>query len=240
MSITWMKQEPTSSFPPVDHAFEDGLLAAGGDLSTERLLDAYRHGIFPWFNEDDPILWWSPDPRLVLFPNEVKISKSLNKVLKNSDMTVTTDRAFNQVMHSCAAPRANKVAQQENGTWIHQNMIEAYTELHKQGYAHSVEVWHDNQLVGGLYGIAIGEVFFGESMFSQMRDSSKIALVALCQQLQRWQFSLIDCQIYSDHLARLGAKNITRSEFVSYLDRYCDIVSSPQPWQLDDDLPIAL
>ncbi len=240
MSLAWLEHDRHSPFPPIEDALEDGLLAVGGDLSTQRLLNAYRHGIFPWFNENDPILWWAPDPRMVLFTEQVKISKSLRKTLKKSAMSVTIDKAFNQVMHSCAVPRQYQTDITDSGTWIHPSMIEAYTQLHQQGNAHSVEVWHDDQLVGGLYGIAIGRIFFGESMFSIMRDSSKIALVALCQQLQRWQFPLIDCQIYSEHLASMGARNIKRTEFVTYLDTYCEQPLAATSWQLDDDLPLIL
>lgn len=240
MPLVWLAHDQHSPFPPIENALDDGLLAVGGDLSTQRLLNAYRHGIFPWFNENDPILWWAPDPRMVLFTDEVKISKSLRKTLKKSAMTVTMDTAFNQVMQSCAVPRHYQTELTDSGTWIHPNMIEAYTQLHQQGCAHSVEVWHNGQLVGGLYGISIGQIFFGESMFSIMRDSSKIALVALCQQLQRWQFPLIDCQIYSEHLASMGARNITRKNFISYLDTYCQQSLTSTSWQLDDDLPLAL
>jgi len=240
MPIVWLEQGPDSPFPPIDQALDDGLLAIGGDLSSERLENAYRQGIFPWFNEHDPILWWSPNPRMVLIPQEVKVSQSLRKTLRKKTMEVTMDKAFNQVMHACAAPRAKQPDQSDSGTWIHPNMIEAYTQLHHQGRAHSVEVWQDGQLVGGLYGIAIGRIFFGESMFTTVRDSSKIALVTLCQQLQRWQFPLIDCQIYSDHLASLGARNIKRADFVSYLEDYCEQEAVSSPWQLDKDLPLIL
>lgn len=232
MTIDWLEKDPNSPFPPLEYAYEDGLLAAGGDLSSQRLLNAYRQGIFPWFSEADPILWWSPDPRMVLFPQEIKISKSLRKTLRKSGFTISLDHAFSEVMQSCSAPRSDD----NDGTWIHPSMIEAYTSLHQQGAAHSVEVWQDNELVGGLYGVAIGHIFFGESMFSKVRDSSKVALVALCRQLQQWQFKLIDCQVYSEHLASLGARNISRSEFVSLLNAHCDSTTQHTRWQLEQGL----
>ncbi|PCH62006.1 MAG: leucyl/phenylalanyl-tRNA--protein transferase [Gammaproteobacteria bacterium] len=237
MSITWLEASSTNSFPPVEQAFDDGLLAAGGDLSTDRLLSAYRHGIFPWFNKNDPILWWSPDPRMVLFTDQVKISKSLKKTLRTTDIHISMDRAFDQVMLACSAPRANQPLDPENSSWIHPQMIGAYTTLHQQGYAHSIECWQQDELIGGLYGVAIGNAFFGESMFSTVRDSSKIALVALCQQLSRWGFPIIDCQVHSEHLARLGAQEISRHDFISQLNMLCPQSQELQAWQLDKDLP---
>ena len=221
MALTWLDEASDSPFPPLNQALDDGLLAVGGDLSTQRLLNAYRNGIFPWFNEHDPILWWAPDPRMVLFTDQIKISKSLKKTLNNTDLSITMDHAFSEVMSACSAPRKNANGDTESGTWIHPEMIEAYTELHKQGIAHSIECWQNGKLVGGLYGIAIGHVFFGESMFSAVRDSSKIALVTLCRQLERWGFPLIDCQIYSEHLASMGAIEIERKQFTCYLDKFC-------------------
>jgi len=240
MTITWLSMIDQTLFPPFSEAYEDGLLAAGGDLSVTRLLNAYRRGIFPWFNKNDPILWWSPDPRLVLWTDQIKLSKSLKKTIRNTLMRVTFDLAFNQVINACSLPRQEGV-DTENSTWIHPDMIAAYTELHQRGHAHSVECWLDGQLVGGLYGIAIGQVFFGESMFSTVTDSSKLALVALCQQLQRWGYPLIDCQIYSGHLASLGAEEMSRDDFIVQLDQLC--LQSPQIsyshlWQLDPDLPV--
>lgn len=237
MSITWLEASSNNSFPPVEQAFDDGLLAAGGDLSTDRLLSAYRHGIFPWFNKNDPILWWSPDPRMVLHTNQVKISKSLKKTLRTTDIHVSIDRAFEQVMLACAKPRPNQPLDPENSSWIHPKIISAYKELHQQGYAHSVECWQQDKLVGGLYGVAIGTAFFGESMFSIARDSSKIALVALCQQLYRWGFPMIDCQVHSDHLASLGAKEISRRNFIKQLNQHCPQAQELKTWQLDNDLP---
>tara|TARA_R110002049_G_scaffold117067_4_gene270035 strand:- start:5638 stop:6366 length:729 start_codon:yes stop_codon:yes gene_type:complete len=242
MSITWLPQIDDGIFPPVSEAFDDGLLAAGGDLSTTRLLNAYRRGIFPWFNINDPILWWSPDPRLVLWTDQIKLSKSLKKTIRTTLMSVTFDQAFNQVITACSLPRQEGI-DLENSTWIHPDMITAYNELHQQGHAHSVECWLDGQLVGGLYGIAIGKTFFGESMFSTVTDSSKLALVALCQQLQRWGFPLIDCQVYSAHLASLGAEEISRSDFIELIDKFCSqssLISSADLWRLDPDLPTIL
>ncbi len=237
-SFTQLGNVNSSSFPPVDQAQDDGLLAIGGDLSPLRLLDAYRHGIFPWFNDDDPILWWSPDPRMVLFTEHVNCSKSLRKTLRKTSLKISFDTAFSDVMKACAAPR---VQYQHNDTWIHSTMIDAYNELHQLGYAHSVEVWDNDTLVGGLYGVAIGRVFFGESMFSRVADSSKIALISLCQQLHRWSFPLIDCQVYSKHLASMGAKNITRTEFSDYLNTFCEQTPPTEGhWVIDKDLPIVL
>ncbi len=237
MSLTWLDEPADSAFPPVEQAFDDGLLAAGGDLSASRLINAYQHGIFPWFNKNNPILWWSPDPRMVLLTDQVKLSRSLKKSIRLTELTVTMDRAFNDVMIACAAPRLND-NNADDHTWIHPNMIQAYTELHQQGIAHSIECWQQDKLVGGLYGIALGNVFFGESMFSLQQDSSKIALVTLCQQLQRWNYPVIDCQIYSDHLASLGAKEIARSDFVSYIDIENSNAYDNKQWQLDADLPL--
>ena len=237
MSLTWLDESADSAFPPIVQALDDGLLAAGGDLSASRLINAYQHGIFPWFNKNNPILWWSPDPRMVLLTDQVKLSRSLKKSIRLTELTVTMDSAFNDVMIACAAPRPND-NDSDNHTWIHPNMIQAYTELHQQGIAHSIECWQKDKLVGGLYGIALGNVFFGESMFSLQQDSSKIALVTLCQQLQRWNYPIIDCQIYSDHLASLGAKEIARSDFISYIDKENSNTYDNKQWQLDTDLPL--
>lgn len=220
------------SFPPLDKALiePNGLLAAGGDLSPERLLAAYSQGVFPWFNEDDPILWWSPDPRMVLFPNELKISRSLNKTLRKGNYKICADSDFFQVMQACAEPR-----QGQSGTWIHPEMIAAYVALHELRLAHSVELWKDGQLVGGLYGIAIGKMFFGESMFSRETDASKIAFVHLVRQLASWGFGMIDCQMKTAHLASFGAREIPRKEFSQKLDQ---LVISPvqgKKWQFGDE-----
>jgi len=204
-----------ASFPPVENALSEpnGLLAIGGDLTSHRLLEAYSKGIFPWFNEDQPILWWSPDPRMVLFPHQLKISRSLRKAVKKTHYKICTDCNFTQVMLACAAPREG-----QSGTWIHPQMIAAYTALHEMGLAHCVETWIDGELAGGLYGVALGKVFFGESMFSRVQDASKIALVHLVKQLQFWQFGLIDCQVKTHHLVSLGAQEISRAEFSQKLN----------------------
>ena len=201
-------------FPPPHLALEEpnGLLAFGGDLSAERLLLAYQQGIFPWFNEGEPPLWWSPAPRMVLYPTEIKISRSLNKRLKRQEFELSFDHCFAQVIEQCAISR-----QATTGTWITPEMQAAYIQLHQQGYAHSVEVWQNKQLVGGLYGLALGGMFFGESMFSKVSDASKVALVKLTQHLEKQGFSLIDSQVYSDHLASLGAKEISRELFLQTL-----------------------
>ena len=223
--IPWLL--PDTPFPPVHEALTqpNGLLAAGGDLSPQRLLDAYRHGIFPWFGEDDPILWWSPDPRMVLFPHEFKISHSLRKTLRKGAYEVRTDTAFEQVMRACAAPRHG-----QDGTWIVEEMVAAYCALHRMGYAHSVEVWMDGELAGGLYGMGIGRMFYGESMFSRRTDASKIALAHLCRQLQQWDFGMIDCQMNTAHLASLGAREIPRAEFLEHLQRLTAMPGPEAPW----------
>lgn len=220
------------TFPPVTQALRspNGLLAAGGDLSPARLLEAYRHGIFPWFSAGEPILWWSPDPRMVLFPNEFRISHSLRKTLFKKGFEMRIDSAFEQVMRSCAAPREGA-----NGTWIHEEMIAAYCELHRQGYAHSVETWMDGKLAGGLYGMSVGRMFYGESMFSFKTDASKIALAHLSAQLERWNFGMIDCQMNTPHLASLGAREIPRSEFIARLQELINY-APVTAWQFDDDL----
>ncbi|MDO9470023.1 MAG: leucyl/phenylalanyl-tRNA--protein transferase [Nitrosomonas sp.] len=219
-----------TSFPPVENALREpnGLLAVGGDLSPQRLLEAYSRGIFPWFNEDDPILWWSPDPRMVLFPDELKISRSLRKTLKKDHYQIRTDCSFTQVMHACAAPRKGQA-----GTWIHPQMVAAYTMLHEKGLAHSIETWMDGVLVGGLYGVSLGKVFFGESMFSLVPDASKIAFVHLVKQLQCWEYGLIDCQVKTGHLASLGAREISRVEFGQKLDTLINGSKPGSKWHFD-------
>ncbi len=220
------------SFPPLDKALiePNGLLAAGGDLSPERLLAAYSQGVFPWFNEDDPILWWSPDPRMVLFPNELKISRSLNKTLRKKNYKICADSDFIQVMQACAEPRKG-----QSGTWIHPEMVAAYVALHDLGLAHSVETWKDNMLVGGLYGIAIGKMFFGESMFSRKTDASKIAFVHLVRQLRNWGFGMIDCQMKTAHLASFGAREIPRKEFSQKLNSLVIHSEQGNKWQFGDE-----
>ena len=224
--IPWLP--PDILFPPVELALAEpdgpnGLLAAGGDLSPERILAAYRRGIFPWYSAGEPILWWSPDPRMVLFPSELKISRSLAKTLRNRDYTVTLDTDFGAVVAACAeTPRDG-----QQGTWITVEMQAAYRRLHELGHAHSVEVWMDGKLAGGLYGVALGRAFYGESMFSRRRDASKIALVHLCFFLQRHGFGIIDCQMETMHLATLGARPIPRSEFVALLRRLTTADNAP-------------
>jgi leucyl/phenylalanyl-tRNA--protein transferase len=207
---------PEIYFPDVEAALRepDGLLAVGGDLKPERLLYAYRNGIFPWFGPDQPILWWAPDPRLVLFPEQLRISRSLSKTLRKHLFTITFDTAFAQVVHECAAPRPGQA-----GTWITPEMQAAYRHMHELGHAHSVECWQQGKLVGGLYGIAIGHVFFGESMFTRVTDASKVGFVALVQTLQASGYRLIDCQVHTDHLESLGAMMIPRREFTRLLER---------------------
>ena len=213
--IPWLRPgDPPGAFPPVDAALTDpdGLLCAGGDLSPARLLEAYRRGIFPWFSEGQPILWWSPDPRTVLYPSEFKVSRSLAKTIRNRGFVVAVDRAFATVMERCADPRLRP-----EGTWISPQMRAAYQRLHELGRAHSYETWDGERLVGGLYGIALGQVFFGESMFSIERDASKVALAALVRDMLARGGVLIDCQVASAHLERLGARSIARRQFVREL-----------------------
>jgi len=202
-------------FPPPHLARKDGLLAVGGDLSVNRLLLAYREGIFPWFIRRDPILWWSPDPRLVLFPEEIKISKSLEKTIKQCVFHVTMDTAFHQVITECARVRTRK----NEGTWITEEMMGAYGQLHESGFAHSVEAWFKGELAGGLYGVSIGKCFFGESMFTRVNNASKVALVALVDYLRKMSFDMIDCQITTGHLMRFGAREIPRNLFLTLLKK---------------------
>lgn len=220
-------------FPPLDHALKqpNGLLAAGGDLSAARLLAAYRLGIFPWYSRGEPILWWSPDPRMVLYPRELKISRSLGKTLRRGNYEIRVDSKFREVIRACASPRAG-----QDGTWITDEMVEAYVALHRLGHAHSVETWRDGELVGGLYGIAIGSAFFGESMFARATDASKIALVHLVRQLERWQFGIIDCQMRTSHLASLGAREIARGVFSRALEQLVNYPKVPGNWTFDRDL----
>lgn len=231
--IPWLDPHaPHSPFPPLASALADpnGLLAAGGDLSPQRLIEAYRSGIFPWFNEGEPILWWSPDPRMVLIPGELKISRSLGKILKKGEYEIRLDSAFGEVIQACAAPRKRQA-----GTWIHPDMIAAYTALHQMGLAHSVETWIDGELAGGLYGIALGKMFFGESMFSCVPDASKIALVHLVKQLERWNFGLIDCQMKTAHLASLGAREIPREEFSQRLKELVNCPGLVEKWKFEHE-----
>ena len=212
--IPILSPDPESPFPPTDKALDspNGLLAAGGDLSPTRLIRAYRDGIFPWYSDNQPILWWSPAPRCVIYPQQIHIARRLKRRFNQGLFTLTADQAFEQVIGHCAAPR-----QTDNETWITAEMQAAYLRLFKLGVAHSVEAWVDGELAGGVYGLALGAVFFGESMFSKVTDASKIALVALCQQLHRWRFTLMDCQIVNPHLTSMGAQDIPRSLFQSHL-----------------------
>jgi leucyl/phenylalanyl-tRNA--protein transferase len=261
--IPWLSDD--APFPSVERALSspNGLLAASGSLTAPRLLDAYRSGIFPWFNPGEPILWWSPNPRMVLIPGKFKISRSLAKTLRHHNYEVRCDTAFEQVMRGCAAPRI-QYRDSQPGTWIGENMIKAYCALHQLGYAHSVEIWMPKksfqfqiegktrriadelelELVGGLYGVSIGRMFYGESMFSDVSNASKIALAHLAKQLERWQFGMIDCQMNTPHLATLGAREMPRSEFIVRLQEliHCARVDKklmsghPTGWQLDPDL----
>lgn len=229
--LPWLKT--IDDFPPVTRALTApaGLLAAGGDLSADWLLAAYSRGVFPWFNADQPILWWSLDPRMVLFPQELRVSHSLKRVMRKRRYEIRVDTAFREVMERCSRPRAG-----QDGTWISPQMIAAYTELHRLGVAHSIETWINGELAGGLYGVALGRVFYGESMFTQVADASKIAFVHLVRQLQRWQFKVIDCQMNTAHLARFGAREIPRTEFMQLLAEGVHAPGVALPWQLEGDL----
>lgn len=225
--IAWLDR--TLRFPPLAAALHEpnGLLAVGGDLAPQRLLEAYRRGIFPWYSPGDPILWWSPDPRMVLFPGELKISRSLTKTLRNKAYEVRFDTAFEAVIGACAAPRNG-----ESGTWIVQDIQEAYVRLHALGYAHSVETWIDGELAGGLYGVAIGRMFYGESMFAVARDASKIALVHLVRHLAARDYGMIDCQMETPHLATLGARPLPRTEFARRLEELIHCSHEAGPWHV--------
>lgn len=227
--IPWLPESP--HFPPVSRALTEpnGLLAAGGDLSPQRLLAAYRRGIFPWFSPGDPILWWSPDPRMVLYPRELRISRSLAKTLRNADYEVRVDSDFAQVARHCAdTPREG-----QNGTWIVPEMQAAYAELHRLGYVHTVEVWRDGRMIGGLYGVALGGAFYGESMFSHASNASKIALAHLCALLDARDFGIIDCQMETAHLSSLGARPIARRDFVAALDALAERANPPGAWPVN-------
>jgi leucyl/phenylalanyl-tRNA--protein transferase len=225
-TLHWIKTtDPPDHFPDPNQALiePDGLLAVGGDLSVERLLVAYRHGIFPWYQDGQPILWWSPDPRAVLFPAELHVSRSLRRTLRNNRFTVSIDQDFAGVIAGCARGRS------DTGTWITADMEHAYQQLHDTGHAHAVEVWRDEQMVGGLYGINIGRIFFGESMFSRQTDASKVALVQLIHICRELCIDLVDCQIASTHLASLGSRQISRTEFLKHLNRSTKF-PSPTGW----------
>lgn len=217
--LTWLQRD-TLEFPPLEKAMREpnGLLAAGGDLSADRLIQAYRHGCFPWYQQGQPILWWSPNPRTVLLPNELHVSRSLAKVMRQQRYQVSFDQDFPAVIRACAEPR-----DYADGTWITGSMQAAYIELHNRGLAHSVEVWQDDLLVGGLYGLAMGQLFFGESMFSRADNASKVGFVTLVEQLKAWGFVLIDCQMPTEHLQSLGARSISRADFAAYLNQHLDL-----------------
>jgi leucyl/phenylalanyl-tRNA--protein transferase len=228
--IFQLAKAPDYRFPDVEYAGPEGLLAVGGDLDTGRILAAYRHGIFPWYSEDQPILWWSPDPRAVLLPENLKISRSLKKTLRKKIFRVTLDQRFADVIQACADIRRGE---EDTGTWITPDMMNAYSKLHELGYAHSVEVWHEDKLVGGLYGIALGKAFFGESMFSRMTDASKTGFCYLVRQLEKWGFRFIDCQVESAHLASLGAKPIPRKQFIEMLKETLKFEDQASHWVAD-------
>jgi leucyl/phenylalanyl-tRNA---protein transferase len=219
-------------FPPPHFARKDGLLAIGGDLSRERLLLAYRKGIFPWYSDGEPILWWSPDPRLVLYPEELRVSRSLKRTIRKERFQITMDKEFYKVIQSCAEIRLNK----KQPTWIVPEMINAYCQLHKSGYAHSVEAWHRGKLAGGLYGLALGKCFSGESMFTQVKDASKVAFVYLVIFLKSLGFQLIDCQVKTSHLMSFGAREISRKTFLQHLEKALDISQASGKWNLNTDL----
>ncbi len=226
--LTWLDpNDATAHFPALSSALTEpnGLLAAGGSLSPEWLLKAYRLGIFPWFEDDQPILWWSPDPRLTLKPCQVHISRSLRKFINKNNYHCTVDNAFSHVIRACSQPRLT-----HDETWITDSMVVAYETLFKLGHAHSIEVWQEDELVGGLYGVSIGQVFFGESMFSRHTNASKVAFVFLCQQLESWGGQLIDCQVHSDHLASLGASSISRADFSKQLNQLCSQPLTANAW----------
>ena len=225
--IHWLDDD--EDFPAVDRALRrpNGLLAAGADLSPERLLHAYRLGIFPWFSAGEPILWWSPDPRMVLFPHELKIGRSLAKSLRKGDYQVRADTAFEAVMQACSEPRPG-----QRGTWITDQMKAAYTRLHGLGVAHCIETWRDGELIGGLYGVALGRMFYGESMFSRASDTSKIAFVHLLRQLQKWNFGLVDCQMNTPLLASFGAREIPRRQFTRQVAELVNYPGVSGPWKL--------
>ena len=237
-ALLWLEPDDDDTpFPSVQRALRDpdGLLAIGGSLSVRRLLDAYRQGIFPWYAAGQPVLWWSPDPRTVLFPEEIRIGRTLRRKLKRGQSGVSFDQQFGEVVAACAAPRRG-----QDGTWITDQMQMAYGRLHEHGVAHSVEVWDDANLVGGLYGVSLGAIFFGESMFSLVPDASKIGLAHLCSQLASWSFQLIDCQTRTEHLMRLGARQLPRPTFMRLLDKALAAPSRPGPWTLEEPVARAL
>jgi leucyl/phenylalanyl-tRNA---protein transferase len=236
--LTWL--EKGDPFPPVERALAEpnGLLCAGLELTSERVLAAYERGIFPWYTAGQPVLWWSPDPRMVLRPHRFKLHRSLKKTLRHADYEIRIDQHFVEVMEGCAEPRPD-----QDGTWISEAIIATYEKLHRAGFAHSIECWMDGELAGGLYGIALGRVFFGESMFVRRTDASKLALAHLIAQLTRWDFELVDCQQQTRHLASLGAAPISRKHFVDELARLVHseaAIPRTGKWAFDDDLRSSL
>lgn len=227
-------RNPSEDFPPSAQALRnpDGLIAAGGDLSVTRLLRAYSRGIFPWFNPNEPILWWTPDPRAVIVPSDLHASRSLRRAINRNDYRLSFDSAFAEVMRCCSERPGH-------GTWLGPSMQVAYLEMYRRGYAHSIELWHDDVLVGGLYGVALGRVFFGESMFSRANNASKIVMYWLCQQLRAWEFTLLDCQVTSAHLQRMGACSISRADFEKILKQAIPTCVAPAgKWHFDIDAPL--
>jgi len=226
--LPWLTSEDTP-FPKVTEAWKspNGLLAVGGSLSAKRLISAYQQGIFPWYSDGQPVLWWSPDPRFVLYPERLKMSRSLRQSTRNRGYRVSIDTAFASVVKACAGPRVGV-----DGTWITSAMLHAYVALHKAGVAHSVETWQDDNLVGGLYGVSLGRIFCGESMFSKQTDASKVALVHLAHQLRAWDFGLIDCQVPTEHLKSLGAESVSRNTFIQELQTLSTLPEPP--WQAGD------
>ncbi len=222
---------PETQFPSPNSASEEGLVAVGGKITTIRVLSAYRQGIFPWYSEDQPVLWWSPEPRAILYPDEIKISRSLKKTLRRSNFRLTADTAFSEVVKACAGPRSHS---QTGGTWITAEMVDTYNQLHQLGYGHSIEVWNEDKLVGGLYGLSLGSAFFGESMFSHQSDASKLALVYLANFSKSRGIDFIDCQLPTDHLASMGAVNISRNEYLRILETALRHQDHTKYWQLDD------
>jgi leucyl/phenylalanyl-tRNA--protein transferase len=229
--IPWL--QPDSPFPPLEQALRhpNGLLAAGANLTPQRLLDAYRQGIFPWYSPGQPPLWWSPDPRMVLFPDELKVSRSLAKRLKKDDYEIRIDTAFREVMLACAStPRP-----EQDGTWIVPEILEGYCALHARGFAHSIETWIEGKLAGGLYGVAIGRMFYGESMFHRVTDASKLAFVHLVRHLKNHGYGMIDCQMHTAHLASFGAREIPRNEFARRLVEWVNLEPiPPENWRIHD------
>lgn len=233
--VIWLAPgDPPEAFPDIGRALRepDGLLAAGGDLGSERLLYAYRHGIFPWFDAGQPILWWSPDPRCILRVHDFRISRRLRQMIRSSDATLTINAAFGDVVRACAAPRRS-----QQGTWITPEMERAYQRLHDEGWAHSFEVWRDDALIGGLYGVAIDHMFFGESMFSLQSNASKFAMLGLCRELERLDVATIDCQVVSAHLITLGAITVPRADFAAELESACRLLKPFPAWTSE---PVAV